>query len=304
MPPSLPPGRICGAVVLILVMATRLVAQSNTGNVYGTVIDELGSPIPGATATLSGAAAPRTAIADAGGFFRFLRVAPGVYTLTVNTKGFTTPARENVRVLVGQSVQVDVPLKISAVQENVMVTDATPLIETRQVETGRTFTGGQLTEIPTARDVWSLVQQVPGVQLDTVNVAGNTSAVIGGPGLTSKGSGNIAYEIDGATVTGGGAYGNPFGRQNGGTGIYFDFATLDNVEVATGGSLLEQQNSGVTINVVTRRGTNQLKGSARYLYASANWQSTTRPRKPPTHDCRRTASGTPASTARSSADRS
>jgi len=59
--------------------------------------------------------------------------------------------------------------------------------------------------------------------------------------------------------------------------MYFDFSTLDNVEVATGGSILEQQTSGVTINVVTKRGTNQLKGSARYLYASAAWQSTNTP---------------------------
>ena len=284
MRPSLPSGRICGAVVLNLVIATRLVAQSNTGNVYGTVIDQLGSPISGCTATLSGTATPRTATADAGGFFRFLRVAPARYTITVTKPGFTTVAREGILVSFGQNVQVDFPMRLSGVQENVTVTDATPLIQTRQVETGRAFAVDQLTEIPTARDVWSLVQQVPGVQLDTVNVAGNTSGVIGGPGMTSKGSGNVAYEIDGATITGGGTYGNPFARQNGGTGMYFDFSTLDNVEVATGGSLLEQQNSGVTINVVTKRGTNQLKGSARYLYASANWQSDNTPQEAPTQN--------------------
>ena len=277
MRPTLPPGRICGAVVLILVMATRLVAQSNTGSVYGTVIDELGSPIPGGTATLTGSAAPRTAAVDALGLFRFPNIAPGKYTLTVTTPNFATSRRENVIVSVGRNTLVDVAMRLASVQESVTVTDAPALLDTRQVETGRTFSGAALTEVPTSRDVWSLIQQIPGVQLDTVDVAGNSSAVIGGPGLTSKGSGNVAYEIDGATITGGGPYGNPFGRQNGGTGMYFDFSTFDDVEATTGGSILEQQNSGVTINVVTKRGTNQLKGSARYLYASANWQSDNTP---------------------------
>ena len=90
-----------------------------------------------------------------------------------------------------------------------------------------------MTEIPTARDEWSLIQQVPGVLLDTVNVAGNASARVGGPGLTNRGSGNVAYLIDGATVTDN-TYGNPFARQNGATNTYFDFSTLQDVEVVTG----------------------------------------------------------------------
>lgn len=266
------------AVTTALVVARPLVAQTNTGNVYGNVIDELGSPIPGGTATLTGPAAPRTAGVDASGVFRFPRVAPGKYTLTVTMPGFATLTRENVVVSVGQSVQLDVPMRLATVQENVTVTNATPLIDSRKVETGQTFTGEQLTEIPTSRDVWSLIQQIPGVQLDTVNVAGNASAIMRGPGFTSKGSGNVVYQIEGATITDN-TYDNAMARVNGGANTYFDFSTLDNVEVATGGSILEQETSGVTINVITKRGTNQLKGSARYLYASANWQSNNTPQE-------------------------
>jgi hypothetical protein len=266
---------------VMLVCAAAVLGQGSTGSIYGSVTDEQGSPISGATATLIGPAAPRTAGDDANGRFRFLGVAPGQYSVTVAAEGFAKVTHDNVVVSVGQSTQVDFRMSLSTVKEDVAVSGAPPLIDTRKVETGRTFSGADLTEIPTARDVWALIQQVPGVQLDTVNVAGNTSAVIGGPNIVSKGSGNVAYEVDGATVTGGGvfgsAFGNPFARQNGGTNTYFDFSTFDNVEVATGGSILEQQNSGVTINVVTKRGTNQLKGSGRFLYASASWQSNNTP---------------------------
>jgi hypothetical protein len=266
------------ASILVSCLAATLAAQTNTGNVYGNVIDEQGMKIPGGTATLIGPAAPRTTSVDANGFFRFLNVAPGKYAVTVTMPGFTTVTRENVNVSVGQNTQVDVQLKLSNVQEAVTVTSQIPLIDTRKVETGQTFTKEELTEIPTSRDVWSLIQQVPGVQLSTVNVAGAESAIVGGPGFITKGSGNVAYQVDGATITNN-TYGSPLGRQNGGTDTYFDFSTFENVEVATGGGLLEQQNSGVTINVVTKRGTNDLKGSARYIYASANWQSNNQPQE-------------------------
>jgi hypothetical protein len=260
------------AAAMTLSLASALVAQSNTGNVYGTLIDEQGSPIPGGLVTLNGPAAPRTTIVDANGLFRILNVAPGQYSVTVTMPGFATVTRQDVLVAVGRNTQLEVQLELATVQENATVKGETPLIDARKVATGRTFSQDQLTETPSARDVWSLIQQVPGVLLDTVNVAGNASAGVGGPGLTNKGSGNVTYQVDGATVTDN-TYGNPFARQNGATNMYFDFSTFQDVEVVTGGSTLDQQNSGVTINVVTKRGTNQWKGSARYLYASGNWQS-------------------------------
>ncbi len=50
------------------------------------------------------------------------------------------------------------------------------------------------------------------------------------------------------------------------TPVYFDFDSLDNIEVATGGSDPSLTTPGVTLNLVTKRGTNQLLGSARALY--------------------------------------
>jgi hypothetical protein len=266
------------AVTLGFCLTAPLVAQVNTGNVYGNVIDEQGMPIPGGTATLIGPSQPTTTSVDSKGLFRFLKVPPGKYAVTVTMPGFTTVTRENVTVSVGKNTQVDVSLKLSNVQESVTVTSATPLIDTRKVETGQNFATQELADIPTSRDIWSLIQQVPGIQIDTVNVAGNQSGIAGGPDFITKGSGNVVYQVDGATTTDN-TYGNPFERQNGGTNTFFDFSTFQDVEVSTGGSLVEQQTSGVTINVVTKRGTNELKGSARYLYASGNWQSTNTPQE-------------------------
>ncbi len=253
-------------------------AQTNTGNVFGNVIDESGGILPGGTATLTGERQPMTTTVDATGLFRFLKVPPGKYTVTVALPGFTTVTRENVIVNVGSNTQVEVQLRLSAVQEAVTVTSATPLIDPRQVETGQNFSRDELQEIPTSRDVWSLMSQIPGVQVDTVNVGGNQSALAGGPDMITKGSGNVVYQVDGATTTDN-TYGNPFQRQNGGTNTFFDFSTFQDVEISTGGSLVEQQTSGVTINVVTKRGTNEYHGAAHYSYASANWQSDNTPQE-------------------------
>jgi len=255
-----------------------LSAQVNTGNVFGTVADEQGMAVPGGTATLTGESAPMTTSVDAQGLFRFLKVPPGKYTVTVVMPGFTTVTRENIQVSVNKNTNVEIGLKLSNIQETVTVTSATPLLDTRKVETGQNFSRDELKEIPTSRDVWSLIQQVPGVQIDTVNVAGNQSGVAGGPDFITKGSGNVVYQVDGATTTDN-TYGNPFARQNGGTNTFFDYSTFQDVEVATGGSLVEQQTSGVTINVVTKRGTNEYHGAARFMYASQNWQSDNTPQE-------------------------
>ena len=260
----------------LLAIAATLAAQTHSGSVQGRLIDEYGSPIAGGTVTLQGSTAPQQTGADAQGHFRFLQVSPGTYSVTASAPGFATATREAVLVSVGRLTALEILLSVSNVSEELTVSGETPLIDPGRVATGQTFAREQLTEIPTARDVWSLVQQVPGLQLDTVNVAGNASATLGGPSLSNRGSGNVAYAIEGATITDS-FYGFATDRQNGGTSIFFDYGTFEDVEVVTGGSSLDQQNSGVTINVVTKRGTNTLKGSARFLYASANWQSDNTP---------------------------
>jgi len=114
--------RSCWARVLVWFVALAglglpLRAQVNTGNVYGTVTDEQGMTVPGGTATLTGESAPMTTSVEANGLFRFLKVPPGKYTVTVVMPGFTTVTRENVQVSVNKNTNVDIQLKLSNIQE-------------------------------------------------------------------------------------------------------------------------------------------------------------------------------------------
>ncbi len=149
-------ARVLVWFVALAGLGLHATAQTNTGNIYGTVIDDQNQGLPGGTVELTGPQAPRTTTVDEGGRFRFLRVPGGTYAVTITMPGFTTVRRENVIVTLGKDTDVGVQMRLSAVQETVTVTDTTPLLDTRRVQTGATFGKAELEEIPTSRDIYAL----------------------------------------------------------------------------------------------------------------------------------------------------
>ena len=198
-----------GWVVLALaVLVAPLGAQQLTGNLYGYVEDEQGGRLPGVTVTLSGIGAPRSQTSDARGEYRFVSLDPGVYTLTFDLQGFSKVTKSNVQVAVGQNTNTSAQLKLSSVEASVEVQGESPLIDTRKVETGATIDQVELKAIPTARDPWVILQTVPGVQTDRVNVGGNESGQqTNYLGKGAAGSQNV-WNIDGVTITDMGALGS------------------------------------------------------------------------------------------------
>ncbi|MGA7992501.1 MAG: carboxypeptidase regulatory-like domain-containing protein [Thermoanaerobaculia bacterium] len=255
-------------VLLISTAAGRLIAGQDSGNVYGHVADETGAGLPGATATLTGPTIrPLITTTDARGDFRFLGLAPASYTATLELPGFTKVVQQRVVVTLGKNTEFTVTMKVSPMQETMTVSAATPLIDTRKTETGATFAQEELQQVPTARDVWVVMQQVPGVQVNRVNVGGNQSG--SQADFVGKGSYQSTYIYDGVNVTDNGS--------NGTSAQYFDFDAFQEVQIATGGSDLSLNTGGVTINMITKRGTNQWKGSGRSFYAPSQFQSDNTP---------------------------
>src|SRR5436305_6664455 len=84
-------GRLVAvAAVLLLVGGGAAFAQLQTGNLYGKVVDEQGSALPGVTVTLSGEGAPAVQVTDAQGAFRFPGLSPASYKLKAELEGFST----------------------------------------------------------------------------------------------------------------------------------------------------------------------------------------------------------------------
>ena len=256
------PARIHAAFLTALFAAAAAGGQvlSPTGSVHGIALDTQGRPIGGALATLVGPNVARTAAADVHGAFRFIGIAPGLYTLEVGQNGFQS-AHLEVTVQPGRSAVIGgVILQIAGVKEAVTVRGEPPSQDSRKVETGATYEEQELGAIPTTRDPWAVLRQVPGILVSDVNVGGGSGAFQ--PTVVGKGAhGNQnTYNLDGATISLGGL------AQAG----QFDFDSFDSIGVATGGSDPSLPSPGVTMNLVTKRGTNRIAGSARALYTDGS----------------------------------
>jgi hypothetical protein len=262
-------------VVLVLAVMFGAVsgagAQIATGNIYGTVADEQGGVLPGVDVSLvatSIGGAPRTTVTDSQGQFRFLNLDAGTYKVSLNLTGFTKVERD---VIVNTGVNVNLPftLKVSALQESVTVTAETPVVDIKKVGTATTLTKEELQSTPQSKDPWAMLKTVPGVIVDRVNVGGNESGQQSG--YVGKGSyqADSMWNLDGVVITD--------TTSGGASSMYFDFDAFDEVAINTGGNDLKVQTGGVGINFVTRRGTNQFRGSARYSWDGDSLESSNLP---------------------------
>jgi len=214
----------------------------------------------GVTVTLHGPGAAQIMSTAANGEFHFLHLSPGAYSVTLERSGFET-VRRDVAVALGKNAVIAATLSVAGAQEAVTIGGPSPAVDTRTTETGASFSRSELDAIPTTRDPWGMLRQVPGVLLGNMDVGSAQSTQQ--PTFIGKGThpDQNTYNLDGVGVSIGGA-----------TPLYFDFDSLDSIEVATGGSDLSLSTPGVTLNLVTKRGTNQLLGSARVLYTGgAKW---------------------------------
>jgi hypothetical protein len=252
------------AAMLLLLVGAPAFAQLQSGSLYGTVVDDQGAPLPGVTVTASGQGAPIVQVTDAQGRFRFPSLSPGSYRLDAQLEGFSSVEYPNISINVGRNTEIEVTMN-AAVEDVITVTAESPLLDERRISTGATVSQTELEKIPTARDPWAILQTTPGVLTDRVNVGGNESgqqSAYVGPGA---GGDQSVWAVDGVVITDMAALGS--------TPAYFDFDSFEEMQVTTGGSDTTLATPGVTLNIVTKRGTNEWRGSARYFTADQDWQS-------------------------------
>ena len=245
------------AALALVLSAAPAWAQSQTGEIFGKASDTSGAVLPGVTVTLTGPSLlqPQTATTSETGSFQFPRLAVGTYSVKFELQGFKTVVREGIQVTVGFNANVSTQLGVSAVQETVMVTGESPIVDTKQTGTKQTFTLDQLQNIPSARDPWVILQQTAGIAMDRENVGGNMSGQQSN--FVSRGGNpfNTKWSLDGVDITDMNA--------TGASPTYYDFDAFQEMTVNTGGVDVTQQTGGVGVNLVTKSGTDKFKGSGR-----------------------------------------
>jgi hypothetical protein len=247
-----------------LLVALSAFGQTSTGNIYGTVVDENGAPLPGVTVTINSGGMQQTFVTETDGAYRFLRLAPGTYRVSGELAGFGTGA-QNVEVNIGANTEVSLRLA-PQLSEILTVIGATPLIDPRNTSTGDTITQTEIEQLPTARDPWVMLQQIPGVLVDRVNVGGNKSGQQSY--FVSKGAerNQTSWNIDGVNVT--------EMDETGTSTFYFDFGSFAEFQVVTGSADPSVRTPGATVNMVTKHGTNDLQGNVRGFWADEELQAT------------------------------
>jgi len=234
-----------------------------TGSLYCTVLDSEGKAVAGVAVTLTGPGSAQALVTDGRGEFRFSSLSPGDYAVLLEKSGFES-TRRAVPITVGRTASLSITLGVAGTAEVVTVSGAPGalVLDERKIETGASYGRKELDSIPTTRDPWAILRQVPGVRVDNVNVGGEPEGRQSF--FTGKGSSTEqnSYVLDGVPINVG-AF----------TPMFFDFDSFEGITVATGGTDLNLAAPGVTLNLVTRRGTNEFRGSARGLYAGgAGWE--------------------------------
>ncbi len=246
----------CFVMALGLCIASRAwgQAQITSGTVQGDVLDEKGGSVAGATVEAKNLDTnfTQTETTNTDGHFAFLSLAPGRYTLTITKQGFATVLQQNVNLTVGQTINIPVTLKVSAVAQQIVVSEV-PIVEVTKTESASTLDELSVATTPVlGRKFEDLLTLTPGVSIvqgpdgDEINVNGQR-------GIFN----NVSLD--------GGDYNNGFfGEQMGGQRAAIDI-TLEAVKefqiTASGANAEFGRSAGGVINVVTKSGTNTVHGA-------------------------------------------
>jgi hypothetical protein len=249
---------LCLIVGCVLVVSSVAVAQQR-GSITGKVFDPEGLALPGATVTVTEQRLgfTRTVVTAENGAYSVPNLEPGVYTVVIEMQGFAATKQADINLTAGTNMNLDLKMQLAGVQEEVLVTGQSPLVEKTSNQIGGSLSSREIEEVPSNfRNFTALTQLIPGM---TPNPA--ASSFEGGQ-VVANGtpSQQNVYLIDGM-------YNND-DRLGGSQGTQVR-VVLDNIEEY---QVLSNQYSaeygggaGAIINMVTRGGTNNFNGRA-YTY--------------------------------------
>jgi hypothetical protein len=254
--PSLP------LVLLALLVAAPLAAQSVSGSISGLVVDPSGQVVPGATVTLvdEQTGTNRATVSNETGAFVFSSVQSGRYLVRVEIAGFRTFERQSISLPANERLSIGtVELQVGGLTETVTTTAQGSFVQTASSERSALLTDTQIEMVAVrGRDVMSLLRVLPGVSYQAEIEApggsfGTTTPNIGGQRNTSN------------TVTVDGLVGNDLGSPQIFSGT-INFDAIGEVKVQLNNYQAEHgRNGGAMVSLITKSGSRDFKGSG-YLY--------------------------------------
>ena len=237
--------------LLVLLAALPAAAQEQRGAIEGTVKDAQGGPAPAATVTARNAVGQSfEALTDTNGRYRFPALPPGRYEIQASLTGFNPAKVENVNIALGQLLAVNLTLALAGVSETVQVTAESPLVDVKQNVRATNIRDEFVDKMPKGRDFTSLATQAPGA---------NIEKKLGGLSIDGSTAAENKYVIDGIET-------NNLRDGMSAKDLVTDF--VEEVQVKSSGYAAEYSGAlGGVVNVITKGGSNDFKGSVWSYYS-------------------------------------
>src|SRR4051812_30595966 len=254
--------KIACLIVLLGLVAVPSFAQRTSGAIRGTVTDTSGAVVPGATVTVKseGTGFSRSTVTNTEGVYAFEELPVGTYSVDVALEGFKTAVQTGIPLNVADILAVNVQLQPGALAETVTVESSATRVNTVGGEVAGLVTGEQVRQLPlNGRNFLQLGTLMPGVsQGDGFNT--KDRGLMSGIELAVSGSslgGNI-WTVDGANN-------NDVGSNR--TILVFPSVdAIDEFKVHRNSYGAEFGGAaGAQVNIVTRAGTNEFRGSTYYF---------------------------------------
>ena len=257
-------------LLLALVQPLAVTAQETRGNINGIVQDRDGI-VPAAVVkiTNTGTSHTQQVVTNSSGYFEAVLLNPGTYEVRVELQGYKSLNQSGISLSVGQTVNLRLTLELGQLTEEVSVVAEASLLDASTVSSGHNFDRQMVEGLPMFSNMPIMLSRfTPGVapaEAEVQNIfqgymEGTTSAAGGqvgtGSGFDSRNTGNN-YTIDGATNNG-------FGRRIASSP---NADQIEEMRVETSNFDASQgYGTGLTVAMMTRGGTNTLRGSANYTH--------------------------------------
>jgi hypothetical protein len=252
--------RLLCTALWIFAFAIAAFAQDTTGGVRGTVKDPQGAVVAGATVTVAGPAliGKRTVTTDSGGQYKIDQLPPGVYEISVTSKGFGTQTQQGLKIQAGALPSINFDLKIGSEAQTVDVSDEAIAVDVTQSKVQTNVTAEILQAIPRGRSFQSVIPFAPGARQEPLQ--GTTSGRNNGFQIDGASDSENVYMIDGINTT---------NIQNGGVGKNFQDDFTQEVQIKSSSFEAEYGGAlGGVINAVPKRGSNKWHGEFKAYWVS------------------------------------
>src|SRR5712671_4791869 len=262
---------LLGGVLGVLLLCLPLYSQGSFGRILGTVTDQSGGVVSGATVTVvdTDRGVTKTLVTNDAGEYSAPTLNPGTYKIRAESKGFKVTERQDIVLEVGREVRVDISLVPGAVAETMTITESVPLVETTNATLGGTINNAEINDMPlNGRNYQNLLSLRPGVMIQP-----------GGGPWTQSTNGirpdESVWMVDGVINVN--MYDarpvanmpSPF--SDGATILPVDAIQEFNTEISPKAEY--GWKPGAVVNVGVKSGTNTLHGSAYGFYRSAAWDA-------------------------------